>query len=496
MNLVEMTKPVLLSSALLFFVACGSGGSGTDLTPDEASLLERVEDYASNSDDNPAPTVEDYTNAGIEGVNESNINQVNALIDELNTDDVDTVEEINAIVAGINQTIAMDRIEAYASNSDNPAPTVEDYANAGIQGVTADNLNQINLAVAESEADDVDTVEEINAIVINITQITAMNRIEAYNASSSDNPAPTVEDYANAGVQGVTTNNIDDINRVIAGLEAEDVDSIEEINAIVTNITQITAMNRIKAYALDSNNPAPTVEDYANAGVQGVTADNLDQINTLIAGLDVEDVDSVEEINALIANSWINIAPVAKGQTVSLDEDTAQAILLEGTDINEDSLTYTVVTQPTNGTLTGTAPNLTYMPNSNYFGTDSFSFKVNDTKVDSAVATVNLTINPINDVPTVEAGVDKSIIITEGIRLAATGSDVEGAVGFVWREDDRILVERQVFDYIPTSTGAKYLTVTVTDNEGVSVSDSMLLMVSEEDIVVVEDNATVPVVED
>ena len=64
-----------------------------------------------------------------------------------------------------------------------------------------------------------------------------------------------------------------------------------------------------------------------------------------------------------------------------------------------DTLTYTIVTPPAHGTLSGTAPNLTYTPAANYNGPDSFTFKVNDGTVDSATATVSITVTPVNDAP-------------------------------------------------------------------------------------------------
>jgi hypothetical protein len=57
-------------------------------------------------------------------------------------------------------------------------------------------------------------------------------------------------------------------------------------------------------------------------------------------------------------------------------------------------LTYIIVDQPTNGTVTvdGTGPTVTYVPNAGYLGSDSFTFKVNDGQVDSGVATVATTV--------------------------------------------------------------------------------------------------------
>jgi surface-anchored protein len=57
------------------------------------------------------------------------------------------------------------------------------------------------------------------------------------------------------------------------------------------------------------------------------------------------------------------------------------------------------VTGPAHGTLTGTAPNLTYTPDANYNGLDSFTFEVNDGSLDSAVATVSIAVAAVNDPP-------------------------------------------------------------------------------------------------
>ncbi|MCZ6637751.1 MAG: S8 family serine peptidase, partial [Alphaproteobacteria bacterium] len=83
-----------------------------------------------------------------------------------------------------------------------------------------------------------------------------------------------------------------------------------------------------------------------------------------------------------------NDPPVANDDSVATPEDTAAAVTLTGSDPENDPLTFAVVTQPTNGSLSGTAPILTYTPNLNYFGPDSFTFKANDGTQDSNTATV------------------------------------------------------------------------------------------------------------
>ena len=94
-----------------------------------------------------------------------------------------------------------------------------------------------------------------------------------------------------------------------------------------------------------------------------------------------------------------NQAPVAESQSASTDEDASVAITLSGSDADSDALTFSVVTQPANGSLSGTAPNLTYTPTTDFNGTDSFTFIANDGEADSAEATVSITVNPIPEKP-------------------------------------------------------------------------------------------------
>ena len=89
-----------------------------------------------------------------------------------------------------------------------------------------------------------------------------------------------------------------------------------------------------------------------------------------------------------ITVSAVNQAPVALNRSMPVAVGTAAAVLLDGTDADNNPLTYTVLSQPLHGTLTGTAPSLTYTPQAGYNSRDSFTFKVNDGTVDSNIATV------------------------------------------------------------------------------------------------------------
>lgn len=96
----------------------------------------------------------------------------------------------------------------------------------------------------------------------------------------------------------------------------------------------------------------------------------------------------------------VNAAPVANPINLTIDEDSSVSITLSGNDAGGNSLTYQVVSQPANGTLSGTTPNLSYTPNADYHGMDSFSYIANDGTSDSSAATVSITVLPVNDLPT------------------------------------------------------------------------------------------------
>ena len=95
----------------------------------------------------------------------------------------------------------------------------------------------------------------------------------------------------------------------------------------------------------------------------------------------------------------VNSAPRANNQTVTTPEDAARNLTLSAFDLDHDPLLYTVLTQPTNGTLSGTNANLIYTPKPNFFGADSFTFRANDGLLNSATATVAIVVTPVNDPP-------------------------------------------------------------------------------------------------
>jgi cysteine-rich repeat protein len=122
-----------------------------------------------------------------------------------------------------------------------------------------------------------------------------------------------------------------------------------------------------------------------------------------------------------------NTAPTANAAAVTLDEDTLApaAVTLTGSDAEDATVTFSVATPPAHGTLAGTPPNLTYLPDPDFFGLDSFTFTVNDGVVDSQPATVSLNVTAVADAPVAS---DATVSTDEDTQLALTlsGDDRDG----------------------------------------------------------------------
>jgi len=121
-----------------------------------------------------------------------------------------------------------------------------------------------------------------------------------------------------------------------------------------------------------------------------------------------------------------NVPPTANDSNESVDEDNALSSNVTADDTNGDTLTFAVVDQPTDGTLVfNNDGTYDYTPDSNFNGTDSFTFEADDGQETSNTATVTITVDPINDAPVAD---DASKTTDEDTALngTATANDVEG----------------------------------------------------------------------
>jgi VCBS repeat-containing protein len=137
-----------------------------------------------------------------------------------------------------------------------------------------------------------------------------------------------------------------------------------------------------------------------------------------------------------MAVAAVNDGPVAANDSYGTNEDTPLTVAPTGvlgndTDVDGDSLTAVKVNNPTHGSVTlNTNGSFTYTPAPNYNGADSFTYTARDGTADSNVATVNLTVNPINDAPVATndsySTAEDTALTVAAPAMLANDSDVDG----------------------------------------------------------------------
>ncbi|MBF0383521.1 MAG: VCBS repeat-containing protein, partial [Magnetococcales bacterium] len=132
-----------------------------------------------------------------------------------------------------------------------------------------------------------------------------------------------------------------------------------------------------------------------------------------------------------------NSLPVANDGSFTIDENTVLTGTLNASDSDGDQLTFTIKSNGVIGTenITDTSTgSFTYTPNPNVSGSDFFTFTANDGQGNSNTATISVTINKVNDAPSVNiVGKVNMTGINQG--LAPSGT-TNGALGDLDNDGD------------------------------------------------------------
>jgi hypothetical protein len=125
-----------------------------------------------------------------------------------------------------------------------------------------------------------------------------------------------------------------------------------------------------------------------------------------------------------------NQAPVAVDDSATTNEDTATDIdvLSNDTDADKDALSISGFTQPSHGTVSEKADGtLTYAPEKDFNGSDSFTYKANDGTADSNTATIKITVRAVNDDPVANPdAIDVAEDTPTVLDVLANDTDVDG----------------------------------------------------------------------
>ena len=173
------------------------------------------------------------------------------------------------------------------------------------------------------------------------------------------------------------------------GVLANDTDTDEdELSVSIQNPTSngSIVLNANGSFTYTPNNGYVGPDSFTYVANDGTVNSNIATVN----------------INVLKVNS----APVANNDSYSTNQNTPLSISAPGvfandTDPDEDQLSVSIQAPTSNGSIVLNANgSFTYTPNNGYVGPDSFTYVANDGTVNSNVATVNITVNPVAATPT------------------------------------------------------------------------------------------------
>lgn len=221
----------------------------------------------------------------------------------------------------------------------------------------------------------------------------------------------------------------------------------------------------------------------------------FNRVGTATLTLLVEDGVNVTTGTLNVTVEAVNQRPTAAELNVALAEDSEQAVVLGGTDPEGKALTFKLLTQPARGKLTGTAPNLTYLADTNTFGNDQFTYSVSDGLLESSPVTVTLSVVAVNDAPSITKVADvtgKAGTPTDALKFSVADLDTDlASVSVLAQSDNQILVadgniivtgtgaDRTVTVYPSAEkTGKAVITLTAIDEGGGTASSSFTLSIA------------------
>ena len=182
----------------------------------------------------------------------------------------------------------------------------------------------------------------------------------------------------------------------------------------------------------------------------------------------------------------VNDMPTANSQSVTTNANTSVSVTLTGNDLETAAgdLVFEVTASPAHGTLSGTGTNVTYTPQPNYSGPDSFEFTVRDSgdgaalPLTSAAATVSITVNDTL-APTINA--PDNVTVNTGPGATSCGTTVTDAQLGTPTATDNTGTVNVVRNGVPSGNdfpvGTTTITYTATDNAGNSTSATQTVTV-------------------
>ncbi|WP_409010786.1 tandem-95 repeat protein [Vibrio parahaemolyticus] len=325
----------------------------------------------------------------------------------------------------------------------------------GVDAVNNDELNLKDLTISASVSDGVNpTASDSDSLIV--------NRV---------NDAPTIKVDA---VESITEDAVS-TDTVVATLTVRDTDTPE-------GQLTVSLENNSNGYFVLVGNEVKLTQ----AGVDAVNNDELNLKDLTISASVSDGVNpTANDSDSLIVNR-VNDAPVAKDDIATTQEDTAVTIdvLPNDSDVDGDKLSIQSASVPeAQGKVEIVDGKLVFTPAENFHGDAEITYTLTDGALTDQ-ATVNVTVNAVNDTPVVESNLADQTLAEDftpyTIDLNTAFSDVDnvdGELTFSVSGNSNVLVsiENGIATISPIAdwNGSEILTFTATDPSGESVSQTV-----------------------
>ncbi|MFW1064699.1 tandem-95 repeat protein [Vibrio parahaemolyticus] len=332
------------------------------------------------------------TQAGVDAVNN----------DELNLKDL----TISASVSdGVNPT-ANDS-DSLVVNRVNDAPTVE---NAIADQVLSEDFDAYTIDLNEVFKDS-DSSLEFSVSGNNSIQISIVNGVATITPTADWNGKETITFTAKDPSGESVNQTVDFTVAPVVDIEADSADVVEDTPTIINVLGNDTFESTDKLVSLDAENgPKNGTVIVNNDGTVTYTPDDnyvgKDTFTYVVTSGGVSESTTVE-VNV----TPVNDAPVAKDDIATTQEDTAVTIdvLPNDTDVDGDTLSIQSASVPSDqGTVEIVDGKLVFTPAENFNGDAEITYTVTDGQLTDE-AKVTVTVNPVNDAPTIKVDAVESI---------------------------------------------------------------------------------------
>ncbi|MDR9848137.1 hypothetical protein [Herbaspirillum huttiense] len=284
------------------------------------------------------PTAADYTAMGVYGVTGSSVSAINAALATT------VVDGVRASTQPLVQAIASTYLKILAA-ADGTRATPDPIGSAAVP--TEAELESIGVGVSAATNGHTISLLATALDALNRDQVATPARIDVVSASAGKMIAAagnataaarlSLDDFSNLGVQGLDAAFLPNVQALVAGSDVNRIDSSTRLQGLVDGL--LKDLKIIRNYADGVNNTgvalgavdrvlSPTVDNYARAGVSGVSADTLACINASVKALANSSlVDSKSKLQAIV-DAYQHVLQAADGVAGNLATPVTREELL------------------------------------------------------------------------------------------------------------------------------------------------------------------------